>query len=117
MSDLKIKLGSLELDNPIIVSSGYVTETESSILKADACGPGAIVLKTALPDTEYSRVVKPYAPHRYPSLRAKFDSCEDGLIGAESLSTMPLELWAEVAGQETGRIPDAYHRQRGRGLS
>ncbi len=79
MPDLKIKLGSLELDNPIIVFSGYATETESLIAKADAFGPGAIVLKTALPDTDYANVVKPYAPNRYPSIRVKFGSCEDAL--------------------------------------
>ncbi|MDP2728798.1 MAG: hypothetical protein Q8P59_14815, partial [Dehalococcoidia bacterium] len=95
MADLRTKLGSLELDNPIIVSSGYATETESAISKADAFGPGAIILKTSLPNDDYVKVVKPYAPHHFPSTRAKFDACEDGLMAAETLSTMSLELWAE----------------------
>jgi dihydropyrimidine dehydrogenase (NAD+) subunit PreA len=94
----------LELDNPIIVSSGYATETESAIARADAFGPGAIVLKTSLPDDEYSKVVRPYAPHRYPSTRAKFDACEDGLMGAEALSTMSLELWAEWLAKNQGKF-------------
>lgn len=95
MADLRTKLGPLELENPIIVSSGYATETESAIAKADAFRPGGIIMKTSLPNDEYVKVVKPYAPHRFPSTRAKFDSCEDGLMGAEALSTLSLELWAE----------------------
>jgi dihydroorotate dehydrogenase/NAD-dependent dihydropyrimidine dehydrogenase PreA subunit len=95
MADLRTKLGTLALDNPIIVSSGYVTETESAIRKADSFGPGAIVLKTSLPNDEYSQVVKPYAPHRYPSTRNKFALAEDGIMGAEGLSTYSLEMWAE----------------------
>ena len=95
MADLKVKLGSLELANPIIVSSGYATETGAAMAKADAFGPGAVIMKTSLPNDEYTQVVTPYAEHRFPSTRAKFDACEDGLMGAESLSTMSLELWAE----------------------
>ncbi len=95
MADLRTRLGSLELANPIIVSSGYATETEGAVARADEFGPGAVILKTSLINDDYVKVVKPYAEHRFPSTRAKFDSCEDGLMGAESLSTMSLELWAE----------------------
>ncbi|MFQ5826632.1 MAG: 4Fe-4S binding protein [Dehalococcoidia bacterium] len=95
MADLSTKLGTLALDNPIIVSSGYVTETESAVRKADGFGPGAIVLKTSLPNEEYSQVVKPYDPHRYPSTRNKFALAEDGIMGSEGLSTFSLEIWAE----------------------
>lgn len=104
MADLKVRLGALELDNPLIVSSGYATQTESAIARADAFGPGAIVLKTSLPNDEYVRVVKPYAPHRFPSTRGKFDACEDGLMGAESLSTQSLELWAEWLARSQGKF-------------
>jgi len=104
MADLRTRLGSLELANPIIVSSGYATETESAIAKADAFEPGGIVLKTSLPNDEYVKVVKPYAPHRFPSTRAKFDACEDGLMGAEGLSTLSLELWAEWLAKSRGKF-------------
>ncbi len=102
MADLRTDLGTLALDNPIIVSSGYVTETESAMRKADGFGPGAIVLKTSLLDDEYSQVVKPYAPHRYPSTRNKFALAEDGIMGTEGLSTYSLEIWADWM-EKTGK--------------
>ena len=95
MADMITKLGTLALENPIIVSSGYVTETESAMRKADSFGPGAMVLKTSLLDDEYAQVVKPYAPHRYPSTRNKFALAEDGIMGTEGLSTFSLEIWAD----------------------
>lgn len=104
MADLRVKLGSLELANPVIVSSGYATETENAIARADEFGPGAVVLKTSLINDDYVKVVKPYADHRFPSTRAKFDACEDGLMGAESLSTMSIELWAEWLAKHQSRF-------------
>lgn len=95
MADLTTKLGFLELENPIIVSSGYTTDTESSIAKADKYGPGAIILKTSLPNDEYRQVVEPYAPHRYPSLRNRFHSWNGVFVFADAMSTKSLELWAD----------------------
>ncbi|MBI4286888.1 MAG: hypothetical protein HY671_00490 [Chloroflexi bacterium] len=95
MADLKTRLGNLALDNPIIVSSGYATETPHALRKADAFGPGAIIIKSSLVDEEYSKVVKPYAPHLYPSCRGAFTSCEDGLLVTGAMSPWSLELWAE----------------------
>lgn len=94
MADLSVTMGSLKLQSPLIVSSGYVTDSPSLIKKADAARPGAIVLKSSLPESEYSRVVRP-DNHIFPSLRNKFFSAEDGLLNAETLSYHPLEWWAE----------------------
>lgn len=95
MANLKTKLGNLTLENPIIVSSGYATETPEALRKADAFGPGAIILKSSLVEDEYSRLVKPYAPHRFPMGRFEFNSCEDGLVFGAAMSPRPLEWWAE----------------------
>ncbi|MBI4288055.1 MAG: 4Fe-4S binding protein [Chloroflexi bacterium] len=95
MANMKTKLGDLVLDNPIIVSSGYATETPEALRKADAFGPGAMILKSSLVEEEYSRLVKPYAPHRFPAGRFEFTACEDGLLMAAAMSPMPLEWWAE----------------------
>ncbi|MBF8265801.1 MAG: hypothetical protein HW384_1665 [Dehalococcoidia bacterium] len=95
MANLKTKLGNLTLENPIIVSSGYVTETPEVLRRGDAFSPGAMILKSSLIEEEYSKVVKPYAPHRYPSTRFAFTACEDGLMVGATMSPLPLEWWAE----------------------
>ena len=95
MADLTTKPGSLELENPIIVASGYTADTESGITKADKFAPGAIVLKSSLLNDEYSQITTPYAPHRYPSLRNRFHSWDGNLVYGEAMSTMSLEMWAD----------------------
>lgn len=95
MANLGVSMGFLKLDNPLIVSSGYVTDSPSLLHKADLMKPGAIILKTSLPESEYSQVVKPGAGGIFPSLRNKFGTAEDGLMIGETLSLYPLEWWAE----------------------
>lgn len=95
MADLCVSMGSLKLENPLIVSSGYVTDSPSLLHKADLLKPGAIILKTSLPEKEYSQVVKPGDNGILPSLRNKFVAAEDGLLIGETLSLYPLEWWAE----------------------
>ncbi len=95
MVDLTTKLGSLQLENPILVSPGYLTDTESSIKKADERNPGAIVLKTSLINEEYSQLIEPYAFGRYPTIRSKYHVVEGDFIYCDGMSTMSLELWAD----------------------
>lgn len=95
MANLSVSIGSLKLGNPLIVSSGYVTDSPSLLHKADLLKPGAIILKTSLPFSEYSQVLKPSAAGIFPSLRNKFAVAEDGLLIGETLSLYSLEWWAE----------------------
>ena len=96
MATLKVKLGGLELDNPIVISSGDVARTEVGIRKADRFRPGAIVLKTSLLEAEYTQIIKPYEPGEFPDYRAKYFWHEGSLFGtAGSLSHWPVETWAE----------------------
>ncbi len=95
MADLSVLMGSLKLENPLIVSSGYVTDSPTLLHRADLHRPGAIILKTSLPESEYSQVLKPGAGGIFPSLRNKFAAAEDGLLVGETLSLYSLEWWAE----------------------
>lgn len=95
MVDLSTKIGTLKLENPIIISSGHVTLTPRDVLRADRFGAGAIVMKSSLLEKEYSQVVKPYAPSRFPDARMNFLPVGDGLLTICGLSPLPLEEWAE----------------------
>jgi dihydropyrimidine dehydrogenase (NAD+) subunit PreA len=95
MANLITKLGSIEIENPIIVGSGYCTDTENAIAKVDKNGPGAIVLKSSLLDEEYRQVTKPCAPYRYPNVRNRFHYWDGNFIFGEAMSTKSLEIWAD----------------------
>lgn len=94
MIDLRTKIGTLELENPIIISSGHVTLMQN-LFRADQSGAGAIVMKSTLLENEYSQVVKPYAPGRFPDARMNFLPAGNGIIGVCGLSPEPLEKWAD----------------------
>lgn len=95
MADLRVKLGSLELQNPVIISSGHLTRTGKDIKKCDGYGTGAIILKSAFLEKEYEMVVKPYAPGLFPDARAEFHSTGDGYLTICGLSPIPVEAWAQ----------------------
>lgn len=95
MADLRVKMGRLELGNPIIISSGHVTRTWKDIMKCDRYGAGAIVAKSSFLEKEYEKVVKPYAPGLFPDARAKFHSTGDGYLTICGLSPVPVETWAK----------------------
>src|SRR3990172_498534 len=94
MADLRVKIGALELENPIIISSGHLTGTGDDVKRCDPYGAGAIVTKSSLLEKEYERVVKPYAPGLFPDARANFCAIGDGLISIGGLSPLPVEAWA-----------------------
>lgn len=104
MVDLTTQLGAIKLDNPIIVSSGYVTDTENAIRKADSFGPGAIVIKSSLMEDEYSRMIPPFAFRQYPTNRYRYGPAADGLIMGDNMSAFPLEVWAEWLNKNKDRI-------------
>jgi dihydroorotate dehydrogenase/Pyruvate/2-oxoacid:ferredoxin oxidoreductase delta subunit len=95
MLNLETKIGSLELENPVIVASGYTADTGKAILKLEKYQPGAIVLKSSLLDEEYGLLTRPYARHRFPSIRNRFHIFEGTFVFGETMSTMSLESWAD----------------------
>ena len=95
MADLRVKMGSLELGNPIIISSGHLTRTGDDIKRCDKYGGGAVVIKSGFLEKEYEKVVKPYAPGRFPDARANFHSTGDGFVFMCGLSPVPVEAWAK----------------------
>ncbi|SPD75452.1 conserved hypothetical protein [uncultured Desulfobacterium sp.] len=95
MAVLRTKMGSLELENPIIISSGHLTRTGEDIKRCDKYGGGAVIIKTGFLEKEYEKVVKPYAPGLFPDARAQFYSTGDGYVGICGLSPEPVEIWAK----------------------
>ncbi|MFH2046810.1 MAG: 4Fe-4S binding protein [Pseudomonadota bacterium] len=95
MADLRVKMGSLELENPIIISSGHFTRTGDDIKRCDEFGAGAVVTKSGFLEKEYEKVVKPYAPGLFPDARSAFHSTGDGLLTMCGLSPIPVEAWAK----------------------
>lgn len=94
MADLKVKLGALELENPIIISSGHLTGTGDDVKRCDPYGAGAVITKSSLLEKEYAKIIKPYAPGLFPEARANFCATGDGLIFIGGLSPLPVEAWA-----------------------
>lgn len=95
MADLKVKMGSLELENPVIISSGHLTRTGDDVKRCDKYGGGAIIIKSGFLEKEYEKVVKPYAPGLFPDARAEFHSIGDGYLSICGLSPIPIETWAK----------------------
>ncbi|MDO8786065.1 MAG: tRNA-dihydrouridine synthase, partial [Syntrophales bacterium] len=95
MADLRVKMGGLELENPIIISSGHLTRTGDDIKRCDKYGGGAVVIKSGFLEKEYKKVVKPYAPGLFPDARANFHSTGDGFVFTCGLSPIPVEAWAK----------------------
>ena len=95
MADLRVKMGSLELENPIIISSGHLTRTGNDIKRCDKYGGGAVVIKSGFLEKEYEKVVKPYAPGLFPDARPAFHSTGDGFVSICGLSPIPVEAWAK----------------------
>ena len=95
MADLRVKMGSLELGNPIIISSGHLTRTGDDIKRCDKYGGGAVVIKSGFLEKEYEKVVKPYAPGLFPDARPASHSTGDGFVSICGLSPIPIEAWAK----------------------
>jgi len=75
MPSLKVNMGRLELDNPVIISAGHFTRTGREVEKCDGVGAGAIITKSSFLEKEYEKVVKPYAPGLFPDARP-FPGCK-----------------------------------------
>lgn len=95
MADLKVFMGNIALDNPVIISSGHLTRTGKDVQRCDAYGAGAIITKSSFLETEYEKVVKPYAPGLFPDARAQFRNTGDGFLNVCGLSPIPVEAWAK----------------------
>jgi dihydropyrimidine dehydrogenase (NAD+) subunit PreA len=95
MADLRVKMGGLELENPIIISSGHLTRTGDDIKRCDKYGAGAIIIKSGFLEKEYEKVVTPYAPGLFPDARANFHSIGDGQLFYCGLSPVSIEVWSK----------------------
>ena len=104
MADLKVFMGNLELNNPVIISSGHLTREGKDIERCDQYGAGAIITKSSFLEAEYEKVVKPYAPGLFPCARAQFHNTGDGFLNVCGLSPIPVEAWA------------ARFKEKGRGM-
>jgi len=100
MPSLKTRLGNIELDNPIILTSGHASHRGDFLLKADRFGAGAVFMKSGLIEREYDKVVEavggPVGPGQYPGYRPGFAKAGDGiLIGAVGAGPTSIEEWAK----------------------
>lgn len=93
MPELEVSFARLELENPIMVSSADYTTTPRLIEKAADAGASAVVTKSTFLEEEYKRVIKPYAPGKFPDNRPKFLKLGDGFWFMAGLSRVPAEKW------------------------
>lgn len=61
MADLSVRLGGLELKNPIVVASGPLTATSERIRRAADCGAAAVCLKHAMIEQQFAARPRWYA--------------------------------------------------------
>ncbi|MFH2047511.1 MAG: 4Fe-4S binding protein [Pseudomonadota bacterium] len=95
MTDLKVMMGNLELENPIIISSGHLTRTGDDVKRCIRYGAGAVITKSSFLENEYKKVVSPNSTGLFPDARAGFYPAGNGILSISGLSPMPLEAWAK----------------------
>src|SRR3990167_1778278 len=95
MANLKTQIGGIPLENPIMVSSGPLTDTPEILKKIDDFGAGGVILKTGLLEKDYSRAVKPWAPRSFGRWMSSYERCEDGQMALDGLSHWSTERWCE----------------------
>ena len=107
--DLRVKVGSLELDNPVMTASGTVQDVRYSAQHLTLGQLGAVVSKS-LSDA-------PWAGHAKPNLSG---FAEDGTLNAIGLANPGVRRWCEtvlvelhaegatVVGSVWGRSPDDF---------
>jgi len=83
--NIKTSIGSLKLDNPVIVASGPLTSSLESIERVSKFKPGAVVTKTI--------AIKRAAPPKPDIYRESSFS----ILNCEEWSTKPPEYWFEEA--------------------
>jgi dihydroorotate dehydrogenase/ferredoxin len=104
VADLKVSMGNLALENPVIISAGHLTRTGKDIENCDKYGAGAIITKSSFIEKEYEKVVAPYASGMFPDARAKFHSTGDGMLNICGLSPIPVEAWAKWFKENSGSM-------------
>ncbi len=95
MADLRTTIGGVELENPILVSSGPLTDTDEILRKVEDFGAGGVILKTGLVDEDYQKAIKPYESQTYGRCLQSYIRCHDGQMHCDSMSRWPIERWAE----------------------
>ena len=48
MADIRTSIGGLDLENPVLISSGPLTDTDEILRKVEDFGAGGVILKTGL---------------------------------------------------------------------
>lgn len=95
MASLKTQIGGIPLENPLMVSSGPLTDTPDILKKVDDFGIGGVIIKTSLLEKDYSRAVKPHAPRSFGRWMTSYERCEDGQMALDGLSHWSTERWCE----------------------
>ncbi|MCP4680850.1 MAG: FAD-dependent oxidoreductase [Desulfobacterales bacterium] len=95
MADIRTSIGGLDLENPILVSSGPLTDTDEILRKVEDFGAGGVILKTGLVDEDYQKAITPYEPQTYGRCLQSYIRCHDGQMHCDSMSRWPIERWAE----------------------
>ncbi len=95
MANLKTRIGGIPLENPVMVSSGPLTDTPDILKKVDDFGAGGVILKTSLLEQDFSRALKPHAPRSFGRWMASYERCEDGQMALDGLSHWSTERWCE----------------------
>ena len=92
---LHVQFAGLELRSPIIVSAGPCTRSVKQIKRLAEAGVGSVVTKSTFLEEEYSEVIKPYAPGRFPDCRPKYVKAgEDTYVYVAGFAEVPAEVWA-----------------------
>lgn len=82
MADLRVRVGGLDLRNPIVLASGPLSYDGEALLRAHRAGVGAVVTKTICVEAARNPI-----PH-IARLRS-------GLLNAERWSDLPAEVWID----------------------
>ncbi len=83
MSDLRVRIGNIELDRPGMVASGIMDETGDTMVRMLGCGAGAVVSKSV--------GTNPNPGHRNPN----FTEVASGCINAMGLPNPGIEAFRE----------------------
>ena len=104
MADLRTRIGGIEIENPVVVASGPLSDSEEIIRKASSFNPGAIILKSSLIDRDYQKIMKPVAPYEYPQLMRCYITAYEGQMHADGMSHWAIEKWCEWLPKNKGKF-------------
>ncbi len=93
---LNVRFAGLELENPVIVSSGPATAGERLVRKLAEMEPGAITMKSALLPDEFSQEIKPFSLSEYSVTRPMYTKVgESSYQYASGYAFVPAKIMVE----------------------